>query len=160
MVEEKAADTILQKPIEVKVGSKTYEVAKPTLATLMEVSKYISLLPDAGTIDKNDIVPFILSNASNAGAILAKIAAVLIIGAQGIQKIAQKRKKRAFLWFYRTCTETKSNVDALSEEIAINVSCEELNGIISEALSHQSIGFFLSSIISLKGASISEKTKS
>lgn len=160
MLEQKAADTLLQKPIEVKVGTKTYEVAKPTLATLMEVSKYIAMLPNAGTIDKEFIVPFILSNASNAGALLAKIAAVMIIGAQGIQKIAQKRKERVFRWFYRTYTETKSNVDVLGEEIANNVSCEELNTIISETLSHQRIGFFLSSIISLKGASVSEKTKS
>lgn len=160
MVEQKAADTILQKPIEVKVGSKTYEVAKPTLATLMEVSRYISLLPDAGTIDENNIVPFILSNASQTGAILAKIAAVLIVGAQNIQKIAQRRKKGFLIWFSRKDTEVKTNVDVLSEEIAKNVTCEELNKIISEALSHQRIGFFLSSIISLKGANVSEKTKS
>ena len=156
MLEQKAADTLLQKPIEVNVGTKTYEVAKPTLATLMEVSKYIAMLPNAGTIDKEFIVPFILSNASNAGALLAKIAAVMIIGAQ----IAQKRKEMVCLWFSKTRTETKSNVDVLGEEIANNVSCEELNTIISKTLSHQSIGFFLSSIISLKGASVSEKTKS
>lgn len=159
MLEERTADTILQKPIEVSIGDKKYKVAKPTLATLIEVSRYIAKLPNTGTIEKKNIVPFILSNAKDCGLILANIAAVMIIGAQNIKKVAEKRKKWRFLWFYRNETRQVSNVDLLSQEISNNLSCEDLNNIISQTLSHQSIGFFLSSIISLSGASVSEKTK-
>ena len=151
MLEERTADTLLQKGIEVSIGSKNYKVAKPTLATLIEVSKYIAKLPDVGAIDKKNIVPFILSNAKDCGPVLANIAAVLIIGAQNIKKVAEKRKKWRFLWFCRYNTVQVSNVDLLSKEISNNLSCEDLNNIISDTLSHQSIGFFLSSIISLSG---------
>lgn len=159
MLEEKTADTLLQKPIEVSIGEKTYQVARPTLATLIEVSKYIAKLPNTGTIEKKNIVPFILSNAKDCGLILANIAAVLIIGAQNIKKVSEKRKKKRFLWFCKHETIQISNIDLLSQEIANNISSEDLSKLISITLEHQNIGFFLSSIISLSGVSVTERTK-
>lgn len=158
-LEKKVSDTILQKPIEVKFGEKSYQIARPTLATLIEVSKYASELPAEENIEKDNIVPYILNEAKGVGLILARITAVLIIGGQNIRKTRVRRLKRKFAWINFYEEEEKSNVDDLAEEIVKNASCEELSNVISLALSHQNIGFFLSIIISLKGANISQQKK-
>ena len=159
MLEQRTAETLLQKPLEIVIGDKEYEVAKPTFATLIEVSRYIAKLPKSESLDKNNVVPFILDNAEKYGNVLAEIAAVMILGAQNIKKVTAKRVKSRFLWFKRYETVQISNVEQLAHEISMNASCEELSIIISQALSHQNIGFFLSTIISLSGANLSEPTK-
>ena len=159
MIEQRTAETLLQKPLEIVIGNKTYEVAKPTFATLIEVSQYVAKLPRSEKVDKNNVVPFILKNANEYGSVLAEIAAVLILGAQNIKVVTGKRIKSHFLWFKRFEKIQISNVQQLAHEIMMNASCEELSAIISQALSHQNIGFFLSTIISLSGANLSEPTK-
>lgn len=157
MIEQKVADTLLQKPCLVKAGDKEYTVARPTLATLIEVSRYISQLPISDKIEKDKIIPFVLANAKDSGPVLAKIASVLIIGAKNVEKVPEKRNKWHFPWSKK---EKESEVENLSRELANNASCQEINAIISAALTHHKIGFFLSTIISLSGANVSEKTKS
>lgn len=157
-IENKTADTILQKPIELKVGGNVYYVAKPTLATLIEVSRCISMLPKVGKIDNNEVIPFILSNASKYGRILAHIAAILIVGIGNDKKTSKNKNKWKIRWFQKK--KRQSKIDLMTEEIMNNASCKEISEIISGALSYQGIGFFLSTIISLSGANVIEKTKS
>lgn len=155
-VEEKSAEALLQKPYEVKVGDKTYNVAKPTLATLMEVSRFVSMLPKSIETEQDNIIPCILSCASEYGRVLAKIAAILIIGIGKGDKCPQIEKNKKITWFWK---KRKSKVDILADEIINSASCEEISSIISGALSYQKIGFFLSTIISLSGANVSSPTK-
>lgn len=156
MIEQKTANTILSKPITVDAGGKQYEVARPTIATLIEVSRCVAELTGYETIDKEKVVPFILTNAKDSGHVLARIAATLIVGVHDIEKISRKRKKIRFRLFRRKYV---SDIDKLSIELINNASSEELNEIISQALSYQQIGFFLSSIISLSGTSLTKPTK-
>ena len=156
-IENKTADTILQKPIELKVGGNVYYVAKPTLATLIEVSKSISLLPKVGKIHNEEVIPFILSNASKYGRVLAHIAAILIVGIGNDKKAPENKNKWKIRWFQKK--KRQSKIDVMTEEIMNNASCKEISEIISGALSYQGIGFFLSTIISLSGANVTEKTK-
>lgn len=158
MIEQKVADTLLQKPCLVKAGDKEYTVARPTLATLIEVSRYISQLPISDKIGKDGIIPFVLANAKDSGPVLANIAAVLIIGAKNMEKVPEKRNKWHFPWFKKKTKE--SEVEKLSRELINNASCQEISAIIIAALSYHSIGFFLTTIISLSGANVSEETKS
>lgn len=44
-LEEKVADTILQKSDEITIGEKTYKIAPPTTATLILASEAVSRLP-------------------------------------------------------------------------------------------------------------------
>jgi len=45
-IESRVADTVLQRPASISIGDKTYNVPAPTLATLIEISERISMLPD------------------------------------------------------------------------------------------------------------------
>lgn len=156
-LEDRTAEAILQKPLEIKVGNKVYKVAKPTLATLMEVSRYVSKLPKSFHEDSNDLVPYILANANKYGRILAIIAAVLIVGIGNGIKRPQIEKKPKIRWFWKKKKSDK--IEIMADEIMNTASCEEICNIISVALSYQHIGFFLSTIISLSGANVSERTK-
>lgn len=156
-VEDKAAEVLLQKPLELKVGNNVYKIAKPTLATLMEVSRYVAMLPNIEKIEQKDAVSFVLSNANKYGRVLANIAAVLIVGIGNKSKCRQNEKKRKIKWFWQQRKPNK--IELMSDEIMNSASCEEVCMIISGALSYQKIGFFLSTIISLGGANISERTK-
>lgn len=156
-LEDRAAEALLQKPFELKIGNNVYKVAKPTLATLMEVSRYVSMLPKSFHKDANDVVPYILANADKYGRVLASIAAVLIVGIGNGVKRPQIGKKPKIRWFWQKRKADK--IEIIIDEIMNTASCEEISEIISGALSYQGIGFFLSTIISLSGASVSEKTK-
>lgn len=158
MLENRASEVILQKPLELKIGNNVYKVAKPTLATLIEVSKYVSMLPKSEITDKENIVPYILSNASKYGRILAKIASILIVGINKNVKTPESENKSFLSRIFRK--KKKDKIEIMTDEIMNSASCEEISQIISGALSHQRIGFFLSTIISLNGANVSGKTKS
>lgn len=159
MVEQKTAETILQKPLEVQAGGKTYQVARPTFGTLIEISPYVKQLPNITEVKKEDLVPYILSVAGKYGSIIAKIAAILIIGGQNIMYHKVKRLKSKFLCFKRYENVMVSNVDELADKLIRNASPEEMNRIINLAMGYQDIGFFLSTIISLSAANVLEPTK-
>ena len=159
-VEQQVSDTILQKPLTVTAGGKTYDVARPTPATLIEVSACIASLPKVENIDKDKIVPYTLSIAKEYYPTLLRIAAILIIGAKAIKQEREESVTRGWRWpFGKTREKGKGIVDSLVEELKYNASNEEVNNIIASCLSYQEIGFFLSTIISLGEANVLETTK-
>ena len=79
-VEVKVTDTILEKAITVQVGSKTYEVAPPTIATLILASEAVSRIPKF-TLDPEKLVQECFCIARHTR-FLGEIAAILILGAQ------------------------------------------------------------------------------
>ena len=159
IVEQKTAETILQKPLEVQAGGKTYQVARPTFGTLIEISQYVRKLPNTSEVKKDDLVPYILSIAGENGKIVAKIAALLIIGSKNIMYHKEKRLKSKFLCFKWYKNVPVCNVDELADELMQNASSKEMNNIINQTLGYQEIGFFLSTIISLSAANVLEPTK-
>ena len=158
--EQRTAETILQKPFEVQAGGKTYTVARPTFGTLIELSPYVKQLPNVSDVKKEDLVPYILSVAGRYGKIVAKMAALLIIGGQNIAYHKVKRLKSRFLCFKRYESVMVSNVDELADELIRTASPQEMNRIINQAMGYQDIGFFLSTIISLGAANVLEPTRS
>ena len=81
-LEEKAADTILQRAAKVKIGGTEYEAAPPSIATLILVSEAVSRLPQRKLDDKS-IVSECLAVAKDCRP-LGEIAAILILGARHI----------------------------------------------------------------------------
>ena len=84
--EAKVADAILQEPIVVTIDGTRFEVAQPTIATLIKASKYISYLP-AFDIEATDVLSEVLRNAKDCK-IIGKIVATLILGAR---RLAENR---------------------------------------------------------------------
>jgi len=99
-LEEKAADTILQKTKEVKIGKRTYKVAPPSTATLIMVSEAVSKLP-LHKFDNNPekMLEQVLAYGRDCRAV-GEIAAILVLGARGCYpyRIGRRCVTKSCLW--------------------------------------------------------------
>ncbi len=89
--EAKVAQTVLQEPTQVTVGDRTFDVAPPTLKTLILASAAISQLPQE-QLDHDHIVQETLYIAKNC-AVLGDVAAILILGAKGLKETVTRPRK-------------------------------------------------------------------
>lgn len=78
-IEGLVSDTILQKPYSIQIGQETYEVAPPSIATLILASELISQLPKV-ELDKS-LVTFESLRIAKDCKVLGDIVATLILGA-------------------------------------------------------------------------------
>lgn len=147
-LEEKVADTILEKVEELSVGSKTYQVAPPSTATLILVSEAVSRLPRV-VADPDNVVEESLSIAKDCRA-LGDIAAILILGARHLterMKVQQTREKR-YLWgFIRRkevveVEEVRDRKAELAKELLETYSPKALNMLVGGLLNKMEIGDF------------------
>lgn len=97
-IETKTADAILQKPFSLQIGQRSYEVAPPSVATIIELSEAVSRLPHT-TLRTDRIVEECLSVAKECRP-LGEIAAILILGAKGCYPKTETVLKsgRRYLW--------------------------------------------------------------
>lgn len=133
-IESKAAGTILDKPLVVQIGRKVYNVAHPSLATLIMASKVISELK-IDLPDKDNVMYDSLRIARNCQPI-GKIIAILIRGAKAIEN---DRRKRLFsFWrFFR-----QSPLKKLANHILLTLSPEEAQNLLAGLLGKMEIPDF------------------
>lgn len=90
-IEEKVAETILQKDIEVTVGGKKYKAAPASTATLILASEAVSRLPEIN-LDPEKVVEESLSVARECRP-LGDIAAILILGAKNLTETVKPGRR-------------------------------------------------------------------
>lgn len=140
MTHEQATEqTILQKPTPVTINEKTYHVAPPTLATLIEVSGLVSTLP-AIDINTDNVAGEVLRTAKHTKAITA-ILATLILGAQ---KVNTRKHRKAF--------------KALQNELLYSVTPSELFTLTAELLATMQVTDFFALTTFLAEANITKPT--
>lgn len=161
-IEQLTADTILQKGEQtLEVGDKTYQIGKPTVATLIMVSELISQIPEYTNND--NIVSEVLAKAKDTK-VLGKIVATLILGAKRVKEHHKVTKEIPQNWLLRRFKPTKvqvigEEVDVLAEEILDNCSPSELSVITSVTLSNLEIGAFFAITTSLMTTNVLKPTK-
>ncbi|MDR2765134.1 MAG: hypothetical protein LBB90_08910 [Tannerella sp.] len=144
-IEQITSDVILQEPRTVKVNGKEYTVAPPSFATLIELSKYISLLPDMDVSDDEESFFEAIASAKDCE-YLGDIAAILMLG----RKTPVKRK-----WIFKKEMDSR-------RELALalaGLSNRELHELIVELFRMQEVNFFLSTLIFLKKIKMVRSTK-
>jgi hypothetical protein len=141
-IESQTADTILQSPKKISIGGKEYEIARPNIATLIEVSKLISTAPEIP--NSEDTLVKSLAIAQDAG-VLTEILALLIVG---------HKKSNSLLSYHRKIKRKK-----LSKEICNELDTKEILDAIAELLKDMEVGFFLSIITFLNEVNLLRKTK-
>lgn len=150
-VERIIGESILQDKKEVKIGNKTFHIGKPSPATIIEVSKYIGTLPVVPTLTTDEeALTYVLAYARDCGCI-GEIASILVLGKKNLFTV----KKLFGVIPYRKIDNVKRLAPALLEDL----SNEEFEQLIAEALGNQRIGFFLNIITTLNGANLLRKTK-
>lgn len=145
-IEQKAAETILQKPDEIKAGDKTYTIAPPSLATLILVSEDVARLPHVHLNEKK-VIEETLSVAKDCRAI-GDIAATLILGARQVNEKTTTRRtvRRRRLWglFHTSHTEEiiETKKEQLSRELLEQASPRDLHNLVAQTLLKMQVGDF------------------
>lgn len=164
-IEQKAAETLLQKPTEVKVGEKIYRAAPPSVATLILVSEAVSRLPHT-KLNKDDLVGSVLAIGKDCRE-LGDIAAILILGARHITETVPTphTEEKHCLWglirWKRTVIrqETVDRKAELAKELLENLSPSKLALVISQMLTGLELGDFFYLTTFLTEANLLKPTK-
>ena len=93
-LEKHTADVILQRPIKITIGDKEYDMAQPTLATLVLVSEAVAALPEVSLTEDNIVVDVIREARHLKG--IAEVAAIMLLGEKNLT--ATERRCKKYLW--------------------------------------------------------------
>lgn len=162
-IEQKAAQTILQQPEEIKVGEKTYTIAPPSVATLILVSGAVSRLPHI-KLDEERILEETLSIAKDC-AELGDIAATLILGAKHVNDIEERRQtqRKRHLWglFHtkHTTVDYETKMERLKRELLQELTPRELYNLIARTLQKMQVGDFFGLTTFLTAINLMRPTK-
>jgi hypothetical protein len=138
--EQKTAAAILQKPITVKIGKDTYDVPRPTLGTIIEISGMIAEYADTDFDDKSvDPVAETLRIAKEYNG-LERIIAMIVLGA--------KAAKREIKLFGRTIWRS-SRLERLAKKVREEMTPREITEALVAVFSTMDCAFFLITITTL-----------
>lgn len=142
-IETKVAKAILQEPFAVHIGSKTYRVAPPSVATLILVSEVISKVKTE-KIDYDNILNESLRIAKDSKWI-CEIISIMILGAKKVNK--------------RHWLTMRKQKNVLTRELLTNKEPKELRMLMTELLSRMQIGDFFGLTTSLIEINLLRQTK-
>ncbi len=152
-IEGKVAETILQDSEKIKIGKKTYEVRPVSVATLIQVSKLVSKLPNI-ELKSEEVFYGSLMIAKDCG-IIGTIAATLVLGVRKPTLIPTAWEKL----LKRLKIASKTKVEKLGEEILFEMTSLELNNLMVSQLKRMGISDFFGLTTSLLEVNILRKTK-
>ena len=95
-IESRVASAILQNAESVVVNGTEYRIEQPTLATLAMLSELVSTLPDYDMDGK--VLDNVLASARTSAPTVARIAALLILGAARIRKSVTVKESGKHKW--------------------------------------------------------------
>lgn len=139
-IEGLVSDTILQKPYSIQIGQETYEVAPPSIATLILASELISQLPKV-ELDKS-LVTFESLRIAKDCKVLGDIVATLILGAENITTEATVVQKSLFGLVRTRKKVTIDNRAVLSDKILKQISPSKVNALTLKIINRMEIGDF------------------
>lgn len=156
-IEKKVAKAILQKPVSVKIGNQKYEIAPPSIATLILASEAISELPSI-EVNRDNMFEEALAMAEGCRGV-GDILAILILGAKGITEKREIVKKRFFGLIKEKKTETIDKKKELSKKILEDMTPQQVSELFNTLLSNTQIAFFLGITTSLIEVNLLKRTK-
>ena len=162
-IESKVASAILEKPIAtIEIDGATYNIAPPSIATLILVSEIVSELPQPEKVDKEKIVLWVLRNAKHYKK-LGDLVAVLILGAKGLTDTKTRKITKNRLFGLRKVeveeTVTIDRKAELSKIILENIRPSVMFDIIIHRLNDLEVGDFFGITTSLSEINLLKPTK-
>lgn len=134
--EERTAETVLEKPITVTLGKKTYNIPRPTLGTIIEVSGMVSKFGEYEfSQDFIESPTEVLRLAKHYGA-LPRIVATFVCGV------------KKYSAFGITFTNQRK-ISRMERKIANTMTPKDMATILVEIFSSMECAFFLATITSL-----------
>lgn len=161
-IEQKVSRAILEKPVgEIEIEGRVYQIAPPSIATLIEVSEVVSTLPIVESVAQEKVFITSLRYAKGFRP-LGDIAAILILGAKNLKEtktIRTRKKKFGIPYGWREETKEIDRKAELSKLILENVRPTVLFDCVVKRLQDMEITSFFAIITSLAGANLIEPTK-
>lgn len=165
-IEERVAETILERKKTVTIDGKDYDIAPPTLATVISISELVALLPPPPNTKSEslDVLRVVLQNAKDSK-VIGKIIAVLILGEERVKEkrmvpihTTGERKKR---WWHlrKKRREYIPEVDYLAKRILAKFSPAQANDIVASTLMQLQIPDFFALTTSLTTANQTKPTR-
>lgn len=144
-IQGRVADEVLQRTETVTLGGKEYEVAPPTVGTLIMVSEEIASLPQL-RLDSENLVYDVLREAKNCKAV-ARAVAVMILGSRMAANGAKTSETERGGIFARLCARRREKaketpVDALARELLYSASPEEMQSAVAQLIQRMQLGDF------------------
>lgn len=160
-IEQRVSSAILEKKVgTIEIEGKVYDIASPTIATLILISEVVSTLPIVSeTKDNMEIINSVLHYAKDYRP-LGDIAAILILGANHLTE-QREIEQRKFLGLIprKKRYEIIDKKAELSQLILDNVRPTVLFNIIIQRLKDMEIASFFAITTSLSEANILKPTK-
>lgn len=156
--EQRIADAILQRPIgSLEIDGITFEIGPPALATLILVSEIASQAPAVDkSVSRDDCVMEVLRIAKDCK-MLGEMAAVLILGANGLKgKMPRKWLGPLKRFMPRKTVDLK---ELLAEKISLYCSPKAIASIIAKKLIDMEVEYFFDITISLSEINLLRPTK-
>lgn len=162
-IEQKVASAILEKPLsKIEVGGATYEVAPPTIATLILCSEIISTFPIVENVPQDKILYSVLHYAKDFRK-LGDLCAVLILGATGLsEERVEEITEKHFGGLIRHKKRIKIKIDKqaeLSKLILETMSPSVIFDCIIKRLEDMEIGSFFGITTSLAEVNLIKPTR-
>ncbi len=144
MIEEKVSKAVLQEKEPITINGKNYEVAPPSIATLMLVNKEIAVLPKE-VLDDKQLFQEVFKNIA-FGENIAKSLAIMILGAKRIKS------------FWRNIFRRKTELEQLTEDI-LNAEISEILTKYVKIMSSMQVQDFFMLITFLNEITLTKPTK-
>ena len=149
-MEEQVAQTLLEEPTTVTIGGEAYQVAPPSIFTLVRASKYISKIP-TDTISEGNILGSIIHNAEEYENIAWAIS-VILLGKDFTQIVTYPK------WQFWRKKKNVTKGELLAKKL-INTPNTEVSAAFFKELGQIDIRAFFVITTSLKGMMITKPTK-
>ena len=154
-VEQRVASAILERKLaSIEIDGVTYDIAPPSVGTLILVSELASTLPVIPNVEHDKQVYAVLRFAKDYRAI-ADIAATLILGANNLTRTEEKTLTERKWWLFK-------RIDAraeLADKILRYVSPSTMFKVIVKRLEDMEVGYFFGITTSLNEVNILKPTK-
>lgn len=162
-IESRVAATILERTVStLEIEGVTYNIAPPTIGTLILASEIVSFFPQIDDVDDKQLIFMALFKAKDFK-MLADLAAVLILGSK---RLTEEREvtveKRHIFGLIKRKHRVKQTVDLraeLAKKILDNVRPSVLFEVIVKRLRDNEIMTFFAITTSLNAANILKPTK-
>ncbi len=152
-LEGQVAEAILEKPLTVTIGHRAYEVAQPSIGTLILASEAISKLPTL-ELHVEKLVEETFAVARDCRPI-AETLAILILGAKRILRAKSRRRN----WYCRFTRSGETELEALTRRILVEVTPRELSKTFGDLLGQMQIADFFGLTTSLLEVNLLRRTR-
>lgn len=161
-IEQQVASAVLERKLgSITIDGETYEIAPPSLATLIIVSEIVSTLPSVADVPQEQKLYAALHYAKDFKA-LGDVFAVLLLGAKHLTERVERRVVKRRLWglirTHKTIVEVVDRRAKLAKAILEEVSPSMYSKLVIERLRQSEIGFFFGIITSLGEANLLKPT--